>query len=123
MRITATAPDTEPLAEAATWISTVMLGPVATAVAIIAIAAVGLLMLSGRICWRRGSSVLLGCFILFSAQSIALAFGGLIATKAEQPIPVVAPNQSQQSYRPAVPSADYDPYAGAALPSPKNNDL
>lgn len=47
-----------------------MLGTVATVVAVIAIASVGLLMLTGRINWRHGGVVILGCSILFGAASI-----------------------------------------------------
>ena len=38
--------------------------------AVIAVASVGLLMLTGRINWRYGATVILGCFILFGAASI-----------------------------------------------------
>jgi type IV secretion system protein VirB2 len=37
---------------------------------VIAIACVGFLMLSGRINWRHGAVVILGCFIMFGAASI-----------------------------------------------------
>ena len=58
-----------------------MLGTVATTVAVIAVAAVGFMMLTGRINWRYGAVVILGCFVLFGATSIvagirAAAVGG-----------------------------------------------
>ena len=40
------------------------------AVAIVAVAIIGLLMLTGRMNWRYGATVILGCFILFGATSI-----------------------------------------------------
>jgi type IV secretory pathway VirB2 component (pilin) len=52
------------------WIQGALLGTVATVVAVIAVAVVGLLMLTGRINWRYGAIVILGCFILFGAASI-----------------------------------------------------
>lgn len=55
---------------AARWLQGTLLGSVATVVAVIAVAVVGLLMLSGRINWRHGAVVILGCFILFGAASI-----------------------------------------------------
>jgi type IV secretion system protein VirB2 len=55
---------------AARWIQGTLLGTVATVAAVIAVAVVGLLMLSGRINWRYGAVVILGCFILFGAASI-----------------------------------------------------
>lgn len=62
---------------AARWLQGTLLGTVATVVAVIAVAVVGLLMLSGRINWRHGAVVILGCFILFGAASIV---GGIRAT-------------------------------------------
>lgn len=53
-----------------------MLGTFATVAAVIAIAAVGFMMLTGRINWRHGAVVVLGCFILFGAASIV---GGIRA--------------------------------------------
>jgi type IV secretion system protein VirB2 len=52
------------------WIEGTLLGTVATVVAAIAVAAVGMLMLTGRMTWRHGADVILGCFILFGATSI-----------------------------------------------------
>ena len=47
-----------------------MLGTAATVTAVIAVAIVGYMMLTGRIDWRRGAIVILGCFILFGAATI-----------------------------------------------------
>lgn len=55
---------------AVTWLQGTLLGNVATALAVIAVGATGLLMLTGRIDWRRGGTVILGCFILFGAAAI-----------------------------------------------------
>ena len=52
------------------WMQDTLLGTVATVIAIIAVATVGLMMLTGRINWRYGATVILGCFILFGAASI-----------------------------------------------------
>lgn len=52
------------------WLQGTLLGTVATVVAVIAVAAVGMMMLTGRMNWRHGSVVILGCFILFGATSI-----------------------------------------------------
>jgi type IV secretion system protein VirB2 len=52
------------------WMQGTLLGTVATVAAVIAIASVGFLMLTGRINWRHGGVVILGCFILFGAASI-----------------------------------------------------
>ena len=58
------------LVGAVRWLQGTLLGTVATVVAVIAVAVVGLLMLTGRINWRYGITVVLGCFILFGAASI-----------------------------------------------------
>ncbi len=55
---------------AVNWLQGTLLGTVATVVAVIAIAAVGFAMLTGRINWRHGAVVVLGCFIVFGAASI-----------------------------------------------------
>lgn len=52
------------------WLQGTLLGTVATVVAVIAVAAVGMMMLTGRMNWRHGGVVILGCFILFGATSI-----------------------------------------------------
>lgn len=58
------------IVSAVRWMQGTLLGTVATVVAVIAVAVVGLLMLTGRINWRYGAVVILGCFILFGAGSI-----------------------------------------------------
>ncbi len=58
------------LVSAVRWLQGTLLGTVATVVAIIAVASVGFLMLTGRINWRYGATVIIGCFILFGAASI-----------------------------------------------------
>ncbi len=52
------------------WLQGTLLGTVATVVAVIAVASVGFMMLTGRINWRHGAVVILGCFVLFGAATI-----------------------------------------------------
>ena len=59
-----------PIVGALQWLQGTMLGTVATVVAVMAVAAVGFMMLTGRMNWRYGAVVILGCFILFGAASI-----------------------------------------------------
>jgi type IV secretory pathway VirB2 component (pilin) len=59
-----------PILSAVGWLQGTLLGNVATALAVIAVGATGLLMLTGRIDWRRGATVILGCFIVFGAAAI-----------------------------------------------------
>lgn len=59
-----------PILGAVTWLQGTLLGNVATAIAVIAVAAVGFMMLTGRINWRYGATVVVGLFVLFGAGSI-----------------------------------------------------
>lgn len=69
---------------AARWIQGTLLGSVATVVAVIAVAVVGLLMLTGRINWRYGAVVILGCFILFGAASIVAGIQSSVSLSVGQ---------------------------------------
>lgn len=66
-----------PIVSALGWLQATLLGQVATAVAVIAVAMVGFMMLTGRLNWRFGATVIIGCFILFGAGAIV---GGIQAT-------------------------------------------
>jgi len=104
-----------PIAAAALWLQGTLLGTIATTVAVVAIASVGLMMLTGRVNVRRGVTVAMGCFVLFGASSIAAGIrmatsdlgGGAAAQAAIDPPPaVVIPKRPP----------NYDPYAGASVP-------
>lgn len=110
------------LVAAVQWLQNTLLGTVATTVAVICVATVGLMMLSGRIDLRRGASVVLGCFILFGASSIAAGIRS-VATGDYAPAPPAfevepwlppPPPPPQPPTRPAAPA---DPFAGAAVPT------
>lgn len=66
-----------PLLAAVNWVQGTLLGNVATSAAVIAVAAVGFLMLTGRIEWKRGLTVIVGAFIIFGAVSIVAGIRGL----------------------------------------------
>ena len=59
-----------PIVAALGWLQGTLLGNVATAVAVMAVAAVGFMMLTGRLNWRFGATVIIGTFILFGAGAI-----------------------------------------------------
>jgi type IV secretion system protein VirB2 len=63
-------PGSGPILGALNWIQGTLLGTLATTVAVIAVAVVGLMMLTGRIDWRRGLTVVIGAFIVFGAVAI-----------------------------------------------------
>jgi type IV secretory pathway VirB2 component (pilin) len=103
------------------WLEGTLLGTVATTIAILAIASVGFLMLTGRIDIRRAAQVVFGCFIIFGASTIASGImGELTGSRANPDL-----DQASASPPPVLPepraypkasATPYDPYAGAALP-------
>lgn len=106
------------LVAAVQWLQGTLLGTVATTVAVICVATVGLMMLSGRVDLRRGASVIVGCFILFGASGIAAGIQSVAGTdaspreafaEADLWVPPPLP--------PPPPAAPADPYAGAAVPA------
>jgi type IV secretory pathway VirB2 component (pilin) len=109
------------LTSAAAWVQQALLGSMATSVAVVAVAVVGVLMLSGRVDWRRGARVVAGCFILFGAPAIAAGLQGLVGdsgagpTIASDPV-VVVPVPPLPVLPTKPPASSYDPYAGASVP-------
>jgi type IV secretion system protein VirB2 len=59
-----------PINNALLWLQGTLLGTVATTVAVMAVAAIGFMMLTGRMNWRFGATVIVGVFILFGATTI-----------------------------------------------------
>lgn len=105
---------------AASWVEAVLLGPVATSIAVMAVGSIGLLMLSGRVRIRRGATVILGCFILFGAASIAQGLRGVATSLADTPAPqpVLAKAGPPIALLPPPPQdlePPPDPYAGASI--------
>ena len=110
------------LAAAVQWLQSTLLGTVATTVAVICVATVGLMMLSGRVDLRRGATVVVGCFILFGASTIAAGIRSVAAGADPAPAepvyrvdPWLPPPPPPPP--PAPPPAASDPYAGAAVPT------
>ena len=68
-----------PILAALQWIQGTLMGNVATTAAVIAVAVVGLMMLTGRIDWRRGLVVVLGAFIVFGAAAIVEGMRSIVA--------------------------------------------
>lgn len=110
------------LVAATRWVEAGLLGSLATAVAVIAVASVGIMLLQGRLPARRGLSVVAGAFLVFGAAQIA---GGLRSIGSEVPpsgtqlvreVPSQTPEATQQTGSPAT---GFDPYAGAAYIPPR----
>ena len=66
-----------PILAALNWVQNTLLGNVATTAAVIAVAAVGFMMLTGRIEWKRGLTVIVGAFIIFGAVTIVAGIRSL----------------------------------------------
>lgn len=105
------------IGSAIVWLQSAMLGQLATATAVIAVAAVGLGLMSGRLDVRRGIWTVIGCFVVFGASGIAT---GILAAAASASTSTTGLDASGRTPRPPIPvirpPADYDPYAGAAMP-------
>lgn len=65
-----------PINNALLWLQGTLLGTVATTVAVMAVAAIGFMMLTGRMNWRFGATVIIGVFILFGATTIVAGIQG-----------------------------------------------
>lgn len=113
-------PGSSVLLAATDWAQGTLLGTLATIIAVIAVASIGWLMLSGRFELRRGVTVLVGCFVLFGAPVIARGLRGMAGEGGVEyagddgrmsrppvfPAPVAPPKQNPNTF---------DPYAGAAV--------
>ena len=103
------------LTGAVTWITGLLVGSIGSTVAVLSVAGLGLLMLSGRLPVQRAASVIFGCFVLFSANAIA---NGLIGALQPAIVVAAAPAIDPPIYTPTVPKpVPYDPYAGASVPN------
>jgi len=108
-------PGQNSIVDAAWWLQHLLTGSVATIIAVLAVAATGAAMLTGRVDVRRGAAVIVGCFLLFGASTITTGLYAVLtgtsggsALRASIASPKV----------PSVPKSvsPYDPYAGAAVP-------
>lgn len=111
-------PDTSVILPAAQWVEAVLLGNLATVIAIVAVASIGFAMMTGRIDARRGGTIILGCFILFGASTIANGLRNTVQYSGNQyseATPVPPPAFARPSQTDAA-NPRYDPYAGASVP-------
>ena len=102
------------LSNAIIWLRSILLGSTASTVTVLAVATIGLLMLSGRVPMRRGATVIIGCFIVFSAATIS---DGLLGSGngTRTGIALIAPSPAYIPTEPHATSAD--PYAGSSVPT------
>jgi type IV secretion system protein VirB2 len=112
-------PTDDPFAAAIGWIAGLLVGEVATTVAVIAIAAIGLATLQGYFSYRDCIRVIIGCALMFGASTIAQGF--MEMTSGTEPgfetaSPPPAPISHVHIATPSRVPEPYDPYAGASVP-------
>lgn len=107
-------PASPALGSAVGWLSNALLGSVATGLCVIAVALIGLMLMTGRLPIRDGLRVVLGCFVLLGALVIASGLHGVVeeAMPSAPAEPLTIETTSASAGRPP---ANYDPYAGASL--------
>jgi type IV secretory pathway VirB2 component (pilin) len=65
-----------PLVAAVNWVVALLTGPIAISVGVVAVAICGFMMLTGRLNWKHGLTVLIGLFIVFGAPAIVVGIRG-----------------------------------------------
>jgi type IV secretion system protein VirB2 len=109
------APSSSPFAQAADWVIGTLFGSVAISLCVLAVAFVGLCLLSGRLAVRDGFRTLLGCFVLLGAPAVAAGLHGAVSTATNDGRPEMAvPNYPEAE---PLPPANYDPYARVSMPT------
>lgn len=107
------------LLAAASWLQTVLTGPLTVILAILGVAGLGLAMLYGKASLRQATHILLGCFILFSSAIIAKGLMALSPPHPAEEIAAYSTSAISQSNKPPVKPAfvpatganPFDPYA------------
>lgn len=115
------ASETFVLVDAVAWLTRTMLGSVGIGLCVIAVAIVGMMMLSGRLAVREGARVIIGCFVLLGAPSIAAGFQAFADHPDLRSADLGAPAPPPTLPRRNLPVSTYDPYAGASLRDDRRN--
>ena len=103
--------------DAVTWLVALLTGAAAVSIATLVVAAIGFSLLQGRVRYERFVRVILGCFVIFGAATIASALSSLSSPEdalALQQTVVVAPPEFQTD---ETIEGAYEPYPGAANPA------
>lgn len=104
---------------ALSWLEGTLLGPIATAIAVLAIVAMGFALLSGRIDARRAARLIFGCFIVFGASALAQGILGTFSPRDNGagssqivlPLPPPTPANPEPNTAPADGAVNpFDPY-------------
>lgn len=107
------APPEPVLAAGSNWIMGLIGGSLAVSLCVIAMATLGMLMLTGRLTLRRGLQTILGCFVLLGSAGFAGELAGLTQDReASAQASLAVPPQSADI---PLPPVTQDPYSGASL--------
>lgn len=113
------APPEPVVATGSDWVTGLLGGSIAVSLCVIAMAVLGMLMLTGRLHLRRGLQVVLGCFLLLGTPLLVDA----LTTRTDrvrdlEPAAIVLASPAPQTLRPVDnrSSNPFDPYSGATLP-------
>ncbi len=68
------------IANAVNWLTGTLLGNVATGVAVLAVAIIAILLMTGRMEWGRAALVVIGIFVLFGAVTIVTGIRSITGT-------------------------------------------
>ncbi len=98
------------LSVASDWVTGTLFGGLATGLCVVAVAFIGLRLMTGDMAIRDGLRVVLGCFVLLGAPFIAL---GLLNVTGQSGSP--AQTVAVAVALPEVPTPPYDPYLGASV--------
>lgn len=98
----------------AEWLVSLVTGSLALGLCVLAIAIIGFLMFSGRLPVRAGLGVVLGCFVLLGAPTIAAVFVA-VGQDMSQSSRSLEPSSQLTEPRDDLLPSKFDPYAGASL--------
>lgn len=106
--------DVSPIAGMTDWISGLISGQIAVSLCVLAVALLGLRLLTGHLAIARGARTIFGIFILLGAPTIAVTMASW-ADERPAVVPLVLEPQGNVGVREELPAAGFDPYAGASL--------
>ena len=110
-------PSASAIVSAVQWVETILVGGLATPIAVLAVAGLGFGLLEGRLAPRQALRVVLGCFILFGAPTIVGALQAAISSSVPSVVVEPAPVVPVVPSAPANPNSrkggnPFDPYSG-----------
>ena len=107
-------PPEEPLGGMIDWLLKLLSGNLVVALCVVGVALLGYGLLQGRISFRRGVNVILGCFVVLAAPAFGPEIRVFGANWRDKPDIFVA-SPTEVAPRSEVAPSTYNPYANASL--------